>query len=103
LKNSKKESGTKRWIIRKIAKTAGRNIENLDYEHQEKVLLRLEELQVNPFQGDVKKIQGKFNTYRLRMGEYRLYFRLVPESGSIEILLFESQGGLKKKTIQRLP
>ena len=55
-------------------------MESLDPKLQEKVLLRLDELQTNPYRGDVKKIQGKPDIYRLHMGEYRLCFRLIPES-----------------------
>jgi mRNA-degrading endonuclease RelE of RelBE toxin-antitoxin system len=102
LKSSNGSSEIGPWTITRIARTAAAKIESLDPELQEKVLLRLDELQANPYQGDVKKIQGKFNIYRLRIGEFRLYFRLLPESSSIEILLFESRGAIKKKTIQRL-
>jgi len=77
-------------------------MESLDRRLQQKTLLLLDELQTNPYRGDVKKVQGKFDIYRLRIGEYRLYFRLIPESRTIEILLFESRGTIKKKTIQRL-
>jgi mRNA-degrading endonuclease RelE of RelBE toxin-antitoxin system len=102
LKSSNGSSGIGKWTITRIARTAAAKIESLDPELQEQVLLRLDELQANPYQGDVKKIQGKFNIYRLRIGEYRLYFRLIPESRTIETLLFESRGAIKKKTIQRL-
>jgi mRNA-degrading endonuclease RelE of RelBE toxin-antitoxin system len=77
-------------------------MESLDRRLQEKTLLLIDELQTNPYRGDVKKIQGRPDIYRLRMGEYRLYFRLIPESRTIEILLFESRSAIKKKTIQRL-
>jgi mRNA-degrading endonuclease RelE of RelBE toxin-antitoxin system len=102
LKNSNGSFGTSKWSITKIARTAAGKIESLDLKFQEKVLLRLDELQANPYQGDIKKIQGKFNIYRIRIGEYRLYFRMIPESRSIEILLFESRGAIKRKTIQGL-
>ncbi len=102
MKSSNGGSGIGKWTITRIARTAAAKIESLDPELQEQVLLRLDELQANPYQGDVKKIHGKFNIYRLRIGEYRLYFRLIPESRTIEILLFESRSAIKKKTIQRL-
>jgi mRNA-degrading endonuclease RelE of RelBE toxin-antitoxin system len=102
LKSSNGSSEIGRWTIAKIAKTAAARIESLDPKLQEKVLLRLDELQANPYQGDIKKIEGKFDIYRLRMGEYRLYFRLILECRTIEILLFENRSAIKKKTIQRL-
>ena len=35
------------------------------YFHQEKTLLLIDELQTNPYRGDVKKIQGKPDIYRI--------------------------------------
>ena len=102
MKSLNRSSETGHWTITKIARTAAAKIEGLDLRVQEKVLLRLDELQADPYQGDVKKIRGKFDLYRLRIGEHRLYFRLVPKSRSIEILLFESRSSIKRRTIQRL-
>ena len=95
-------SQEKRWKISRIAKSAGQNIETLDLETQKKILIRLECLQLNPFSGEVKKVQGKKNIYQERTQNYRLFFKLIPPSKHIEILLFEYRGKIKKKTIQRL-
>lgn len=92
----------KRWIISKIANSASRKIESFDFELRNKVIKKLEFLQENPFENDIKKISGKKNIYRGRIGEYRYYFRTFPESKSIEILLFEHRSNIKKRIIQRL-
>ena len=75
----------KRWTISKISKSAKRNIEGLELEYKEQVIKRFESLQGNPFKGDIKKAQGKKNIFRGRIGDYRFYFRIFPESKSIEI------------------
>ncbi len=95
---SKKE----KWVISKISNSARKNIENLDIEEQEKIILRLERLIENPWKGKVKKVQGKKNIYREKAEDYRFYFRIHPESKTIEVLLFEHRGQIKRKTIQRL-
>ena len=95
-------SKRRKWIIEKIANKARRNIDALTLEFQEEVIKRFDRLEKNPFQDDIKKISGKKNYYRGRIGEYRYYFRTLPESKTIEILLFEHRSSLKKKTIQRL-
>ena len=92
----------KRWVVSKIAKSAKRNIDNLEFEFKEKVIKRFEHLQDNPFEGDIKKALGKKNIYRGRIGDYRYYFRIFPESKSIEIVVFDHRSNIKKKTIQRL-
>jgi hypothetical protein len=58
LRSSNGSFGIRKWTVTKIAGTAAGNIESLDLKLQEKVLLRLDKLQANPYQGDVKKIQG---------------------------------------------
>jgi len=89
-------------VIRKISNSARKNIEDLDYEDQQKIIARLESLQENPFKGEVKKVKGKENIYREKIDNNRLYFRIIPESKTIDILLYDYRGRIKKKTIQRL-
>jgi len=91
----------KRWVVSKIAKSAKRNVDNLEFEFKEQVIKRFERLQENPFEDDIKKAKGKKNIYRGRIGDYRYYYRIFPESKSIEILVFDHRGNIKKKTIQR--
>ena len=50
----------------------------------------------------LKKAQGKKNIYRGRIGDYRYYFRIFPESKSLEIVVFDHRSNIKKKTIQKL-
>ncbi len=95
-------SKRKRWVVSKIAKSAKSNINNLEFEFKEQVIKRFEYLQDNPFEGDIKKVKGKKNIYRGRIGDYRYYFRIFLESKSIEIVVFDHRSNIKKKTIQRL-
>ena len=95
-------SAERNWRISKIANTARRAIESLDLETQEIILKELEDLQDDPYSEDVKWIKGKKDIYRLRSGRFRIYFRIVPVSRLIEILLFDQRGSIKDKTIQRL-
>ncbi len=90
------------WRISKIANEARRAIGSLDLETQERILTELEGLQANPFLGDVKRIKGKKDIYRRRSGRFRVYFRIIPLSRSIEILLFDQRSAIKDKNVQRL-
>jgi len=92
----------KKWVIEKIANKARRNIDALNLAFQEEVIKRFDRLEKNPFENDIKKISGKKNFYRGRIGKCRYYFRTFPQSKSIEILLFEHRSDIKKKTIQRM-
>ena len=95
-------SKRKKWVINKIAKSAKRNIDILEFEFKKHVIKRFECLQDNPYEGDIKKAQGKKNIYRGRIGDYKYYFRIFPESKSIEIVIFDHRRNIKKKTIQKL-
>jgi hypothetical protein len=57
------KSERKRWTITKIASSAYHNILSLDIKYQELVEKKLDILQDNPYEGDIKKIQGKKNIY----------------------------------------
>ncbi len=90
------------WRITKIANSARDTFESLDLEIQERILVGLEQLQLSPLAGNVKKVKGKRHIYRPRIESYRIYYRLLPESRSIEILLIDKRGQIKDKSIERL-
>jgi mRNA-degrading endonuclease RelE of RelBE toxin-antitoxin system len=59
-------------------------------------------LEIEPLSGDVVKVQGKEDIYRLRVDSYRVYFRLDSHDKSIDILLIDNKAAVKEKRIQRL-
>jgi mRNA-degrading endonuclease RelE of RelBE toxin-antitoxin system len=62
----------------------------------------MESLTLDPFSGDVRKIQGKDDLFRLRIETFRIYYRVCPRDKTIEVLLIDNKAGIKGKTIQRL-
>jgi mRNA-degrading endonuclease RelE of RelBE toxin-antitoxin system len=90
------------WKITKISNSARRHIKALDSNSQMALIGQFDKLQDNPFQKDIKKVEGKKNIYRGRMGGVRYYFRIISETKSIEILMVDSRGQIKRKSIQRL-
>jgi mRNA-degrading endonuclease RelE of RelBE toxin-antitoxin system len=90
------------WRISKVANNARRTLDALSLQTQERILLALEKLQMDPFAGDVKKVMGKEDLYRLRIESLRIYFRLDRSSRSIEIALIDKRGQIKDKAIERL-
>ena len=90
------------WKITKVSNSARKKIEVLDSNSQKALIKNLDALQNNPFQKNIKKVEGKKNIYRGRMGGVRYYFRIISETKSIEILMVESRGQIKRRAIQRL-
>ncbi len=90
------------WKITKVSNSAKKNIEALDSKSQKALIKNLVALQNNPFQKDIKKVEGKKNIYRGRIGGVRYYFRIISETKSIEILMVNFRGQIKRKSVQRL-
>jgi len=95
-------SGRNEWKITKVSNSAKKNIEALDSKSQKALIKNLVALQNNPFQKDIKKVEGKKNIYRGRIGGVRYYFRIISETKSIEILMVNYRGQIKRKSVQRL-
>ncbi|MEA1945115.1 MAG: type II toxin-antitoxin system RelE/ParE family toxin [Euryarchaeota archaeon] len=49
----------------------------------ERVFKRIKELRVNPFPSDVKKLKGERDVYRIRIGDFRVLYRVIPEDDVI--------------------
>jgi mRNA-degrading endonuclease RelE of RelBE toxin-antitoxin system len=90
------------WKINKISNSARKNIESLDSNSQMVLVGQFDKIQDNPFRKDIKKVEGKKNIYRGRMGGVRYYFRINSETKSIEILMVNFRGQIKRKSIQRM-
>jgi mRNA interferase RelE/StbE len=63
------------WELR-VSKDALKALAKIPKDHAEKILEVVETLVVNPFVGDIKKIRGEDQTWRRRVGEYRILFEL---------------------------
>lgn len=90
------------WKITKISNSARKKIESFDLNSQKALIKNLHGLQNNPFRKDIKKVEGKKNIYRVRVGDVRCYFRMISETKSIEILMVDFRGQIKRKSIQKL-
>ena len=95
-------SQKKSWRIKGVANSAVKNLHKLDLKTQETLLIKIECLEYDPFLGDVKKILGKRDIYRLRVDDQRVYFRLSQTDKTIDILVIDNKSGVKGKKIQRL-
>lgn len=77
-------------IIRKF-------IEGLDESHKERIKEKLLSLSENPFPGDVKKVKGKENVYRLRIGEYRVLYILNRKEKEIYVVKIDKRSRVYRK------
>lgn len=66
-----------------IRKKAMRFICKQEKKQQERILKAVYAL---PVLGDVKKMVGESNLYRLRVGDFRLLFEMSPKSDTITLI-----------------
>lgn len=73
-----------RWKV-KIAKRVLRQIKRVPKKDAKRFLFVLEELANNPYQGDIKKIKGEENTWRRRIGNYRILYEVFPKRKFVSV------------------
>lgn len=66
-----------------IRKKAMRFIEKQQPKQQKRILKAIYDL---PLAGDIKKMKGEDDLYRLRVGDFRLLFELKPKSNTITLV-----------------
>lgn len=60
-----------------VAKRVWKEIEKVPQNDAGKILLVLkEEFSLNPYQGDIEKMKGEHNTWRRRVGAYRIFYKI---------------------------
>ncbi len=68
-------------------------INSLEAKLKQKLIARIFELINNPQQGsDIKKLKGKKDMYRLRMGKIRIIY--MAQKGDVKILAVDYRGNL---------
>jgi len=61
------------WELR-VRGRAKSELARFPKKDKERVLSALGELKFNPYSGDIEKIEGEENTWRRRVGNYRLVY-----------------------------
>lgn len=73
------------WTVR-IARRAEKQLAKIPPKSRRLLLDVLEEMQTDPFQGDIKSLKGERSAWRLRVGACRIFFDAFPDRHEIDIL-----------------
>lgn len=73
------------WQL-KIAKKVLKQMKRVPQKDAQRLLLVFEELSNNPYRGDIEKIEGEENTWRRRIGDYRIIYELLPKQRFISVV-----------------
>lgn len=72
------------WELQ-ISKSAKKNLKLFPKKDAEKILSALEDFFSNPYPGDIEKIAGEENTWRRRVGNYRIIYDIDKNSKVISV------------------
>lgn len=72
------------WVVR-IPRHVVKSLKNFPKKDKKRIIEILEEFAVNPWQGDIVKIQGEENLWRRRVGNYRVFYSPHTEVHFVEI------------------
>jgi mRNA-degrading endonuclease RelE of RelBE toxin-antitoxin system len=73
------------WTLR-VAKRAQKGLAKAPAKSQRLLRAALEEMQLNPFNGDLVRLQSERASWRRRVGSYRIFFDVYPDSQLVDIL-----------------
>ena len=73
------------WTIH-IAKRAEKQLAKAPAKSRRLLLAALQEMQENPFSGDISRLTAQRSTWRRRVGAYRIFFDVYPGRNHIDVL-----------------
>lgn len=66
-------------------KTAQKELSKLPRDIQKKIALAIDSLKLNPYPNNVKKLKGSEGRFRIRVGDYRIIYKI--ENKNLIILI----------------
>ncbi len=79
-------------FVLRLARRAQRYYERLPTDLAARLDRAFARLQENPFEGDVKRIQGREGVYRLRVGDLRVLYSVNLDKRLIEVAAILPRG-----------
>lgn len=76
------------WVVN-IAGRARRALKRFAVKDRNRILDVLSELAMNPYHGDIEKISGELNTWRRRVGNYRILYDINVNEKLIEVRIIK--------------
>jgi len=73
------------WTLR-VARRAEKSLVRSPAKDRARLVTAIAEMQDNPFAGDVVRLQGEDNTWRRRVGSYRILFEIDVRGLTVDVL-----------------
>jgi mRNA-degrading endonuclease RelE of RelBE toxin-antitoxin system len=78
----------KRWLV-VLTGPARKSLKKVPARDLARVNAAIEGMQDNPFQGDIRKLQGGREGFRRRVGNWRVFFDLYPSEARVVVTAIE--------------
>lgn len=79
------------WKV-ELTRRAERDLRRLDPQVRRRIVAALDGLRAEPVKGDVRKLTGSGDEWRLRVGDWRVRFRRDPARRLVEIIRILPRG-----------
>ena len=96
------EAGPSRYRVRFSSRRARREIDDLDTSDFRRVDARVQALARNPRPVGSRLVRGSHNVYRIRVGRFRVLYRIDDENFEIVIRAVERRGEATYRDVDRL-
>lgn len=72
------------WTVL-VAGPAKKQIARFPAKDRERITAALQQFSGDPFYGDVRKLEGKENRWRRRVGDYRIFFAIDRQCNTVTV------------------
>lgn len=74
-----------RWTLH-VAKRAQKTLAKVPAKSRRLILAALEDMQQNPFSGDIARLTSERSAWRRRVGAYRIFFDVYPDQQHVDVV-----------------
>lgn len=72
-------------------------LSKLDRDGKERVFKRIKELGNDPFPSDVKKIKGERDVYRIKIGAFRVLYKIISKDDAILVFRVDKRSRVYRR------
>lgn len=79
---------SKNWVLQ-IDPTVLKALKKFPPKDVRRIVVAIENLPANPYQGDIQKMRGEENVWRRRVGSYRFFYEILSEENTVHVFHVE--------------
>ena len=76
------------WVLQ-VDTVVYKFLNKIPRKDAERILIAINNLSNDPFYGDIKKMKGEENSWRRRIGAYRIFYEIIPQEKIIYVFKVE--------------